>query len=44
MNPLCCPDCLWELFTVYDDGRVCCAECGCEIDIDAEPEEKDTIH
>lgn len=37
MNPLCCPDCLWELFTVYEDGSVCCAECGCEIDVKGEP-------
>jgi len=30
---LCCPSCLHELFHVLEDGRICCAKCGQEIDV-----------
>lgn len=40
MDILCCPECLWELFVVYEDGSVCCAECGCEIDIENDDEKQ----
>lgn len=32
VGKLCCPECLGELFFIFEDGSIRCAQCGVEVE------------
>lgn len=43
-TPMCCPECLCELFYVYEYAGVFCSECGCGIELEVGEEIIINIH